>query len=346
MNVWPLPLITFHELSTIQESRLTALITSPAAWANVRGLLELPIAIQAEPTRIDRDFLESLGTEIPSSIGVIYALGSDLTINAAKAIAFKCGKPLMIIPTAFSSDAPFSPTAEVSDKTGLIDLPTGSAQEVIIDWHLITDSPPNVRGSGIVDVIAMTTALLDWRYAAQKNKITPETRVVPWAVSVAAAIAMQAVKVAPAVGQGTPEALRSLLDLMCLMVQLDNQLGHRRASHGTEHLFADVVKADPSVSHIEKVAAGILYAAALHGQDPAPLRSAIESAGVRLNGLDQADIRAAAKRLSDYAQAHDAPFTLGSDQTDQTAINAALSKSTLLDDPAKPATPASDAPTA
>ena len=331
MNVWPLPRITFHELSSVQESRLTALITTPAIWANIKNSLELPIAVQSEPHRIDRDFLETLGAGVPQQIGVIYAIGPDTTIDAAKVIAWRSHKPLVIVPTAFSSDAALCSTAAVRDHGEMIDLVTGPSEQVIIDWHVITDASPNERGAGIADVLAITTALLDWNYAAKRNKTTLDTKLAPWALSVAVSLAQQALKIAPAVGQGNPEALRNLFDLLCLMVQLDNQLGHRRASHGLEHLFADVVKADPGVSHVEKVAAGILYSAALNSQDPQPLRNALEAAGIRCDRITPAEARTAALGLGAYVKAHpDLPYSLANDQTDTAAITAALNKSTLL----------------
>ena len=340
MNVWPLPRITFQGLSSVRESRLTALITTPSIWANIKNTLELPIAVQSEPHKIDRDFLETLGAGVPAQVGVIYAIGPDTTIDAAKVIAWRSRKPLVIVPTGFSSDTPFCWTASVRDQGEMIDFVTGPAEQVIIDWHVITDAPATIRGAGIADVLAITTALLDWNYASKNNKTTPDTKIVPWALSISVSLAQQALKIAPAVGQGSPEALRTLLDLLCLMVQLDSQLGHRRASHGLEHLFADIVKADPTVSHVEKVAAGILYSAALNGQDPMPLRTALEAAGIRCDRLKSDDIRTAAIGLSGYAKAHpDLPYSLANDQTDALVIANALTKSTLLNPPAaaKPA---------
>lgn len=334
MNVWPLPRITFHQLSTVQESRLTALVTTPTAWENVKQSLELPVAIRAEPARTDREFLETLAADLPTAIEVIYAIGPDIILDAAKVVAANSKKPLVLVPTAFSSDAPISWTAAVRDQGVWTDLVTGPADEVVIDWQLITEALPSERGAGIADVIAITTALLDWRIATQKNKTTPDTRLSAWGVSVAAALAQQAMKIAPTLGQGSPEALRTLLDLMCMMVQLDSQLGHRRASHGTEHVFADIVKADPSISHPEKVAAGILYAAALNGLDVAPLRSALEAAGVRLDALTSPNVRTAANGLADYIQQNNLPYGVASDQTDSAAITAALAKSTLMPVPA------------
>ena len=330
MNVWPLPRITFHELSTVQESRPVALITDPTVWATLKNTLEIPVAIQAEPDRRDRDFFESLGQGLPADIGVVYAVGSELIVDAAKMVAFWSKKPLVIIPTAFGSDNPFTWMAWVHENNLNKEVVTGPAEQVIIDWQIIMEAPSNLRGAGIVDVLSIITALLDWRYATQKNKTTPDTRLNTWAMGISAGLAGQALKIAPAVGQGTPEALRTLLDLTCVMVQLDSQLGHRRASHGTEHMFADIVKADPEVSHTERVAAGILYAAALNGQDVTPLRAAITAANVRLDVLKPADIRAAANNLADYAKDNNLPYTILNDQADNSGVANILSKSTLI----------------
>jgi len=330
MNVWPLPHITFHELSTIRETRRVALLTSPSVWGNIKGLIDLPIALQAEPHQTDRAFLQSLGKQVPDAIGVLYAIGDDLTINAAKTIAFESGKPLVIVPTSFSTDTIFNWLAEITDNKQTVDLITGPAETVIVNWQLIADAPAMLRGAGLVDVLAITTALLDWRYASQQNKTTPDTRLLNWAVSVAAALGAQAIKLAAIIGQGTPETLRTLLDLTCLMVQLDSQLGHRRASHGSEHLFADALKAPVDIHHADRVAAGILYATALHGQDAQPLRTALEAAGSRFDWLTNTMAKDAAASVAAFATAQNAPFCLVQDVTDPAKIADALGRSTLL----------------
>ena len=123
------------------------------------------------------------------------------------------------------------------------------------------------------------TALRDWSYAEQKGKTTPETKLVPWATTISATVAAQALKNAAALGKGDPDALRTLVDLTCMMVQMDSQLGHRRASQGVEHVFAHAVKADPKMLHAEKVGAGILIAAALYKMDTLSLRRRVGSGG-------------------------------------------------------------------
>src|SRR5205085_834139 len=146
-------------------------------------------------------------------------------------------KKLVIIPTAISSDAAFTPTATVHEDGKPSDEPTGPADEVIIDLNLIQSAAPEVRAAGVVEVLSIVTGLLDWGYAAQKGKAIAETKLTPWALGVAAGLGAQGLKIAPALGKGDPEALRTLVDLIAMIVQLDGLLGHNRASQGVEHIF-------------------------------------------------------------------------------------------------------------
>ena len=56
----------------------------------------------------------------------------------------------------------------------------------------------------------MTTGLLDWRYAAERKKNSPQERYQPWAAQIAAGIAQQAYKIAKGVGTGNVDALRNV----------------------------------------------------------------------------------------------------------------------------------------
>jgi glycerol-1-phosphate dehydrogenase [NAD(P)+] len=330
MDVWPLPRISFRELSSIKESRPAALIAQSAAWAVVNKSVELPLIIQAEPNRNDKDFCEYLAANLPSPVQVIYVVGDGLAVDAAKIVARRNQKPLVIIPTAISSDKIFSPSSMVTENSMPKEVVVGPADEVVIDINVVRQAPPNQRASGIVDVLSIVTALRDWSYADQKKQTTPDTAMAPWATSIGAGLAAQAIKSAAAIGKGDQEALRMLVDLLAMTVQLDNLLGHQRLSHGIEHLFAEVVKADNSVSHAERVGPGILIASALYGKDAASMRAPLEAAGVRLDALKPDDIQAALKALPDYARQQKAPYCILNElQPNSPEITQALSKSTL-----------------
>ena len=330
MEVWPLPRLSFRGLNSIDEKRPAALITQPAVWSTVSKLVNLPLVIQAEPNHDDNEFVDYLAANLPAPVQVIYAVGDGLLVNVAKAVASANNKPLVILPTAISSDAPLTWIATLNSTGGKpTERTTGPATEVVLDMGVIASAPAEARAAGIVDVLSIITGLLDWSNAAQKGRTAPETKLAPWAVSVAAGLAAQALKSAGAMGKADPEALRLLVDLLATTVHLDSQLGHRRASQGIEHLFANSVKADSSVSHAEKVGPGILLASALHNKDVAGMRTALEAAGVRLNRLKPDDIRAAVMALPNYARDSNAPYTILNDIS-STDLEQALTRSTLL----------------
>ncbi len=333
-RVWPLPRLTFRELNSVQESRLTALITQPDAWGSVRARLNLPLVVQAEPTRDDADFFEYLADNLPTAAQVIYAVGDGLPIDAAKMVAQRSHKPLVIVPTALSSDLPFSASSSARAYDRWHEHETGPAEEVILDLEFLRTAPPHLRTAGIADVLSVVTALMDWGYAAQKGKTTPETQMVGWAVPVAAGIAAQAVKNAQAIAKADAESLRMLVDLLCLTLQLDSQLGHRRASRGTEHLFADALRergVSASVSHAEMVAPGILVTSALYGKDSSGLRTALEGAGVRLSQIPVELVKATLNALPEFAQKVNAPYSIVNELAPNAPeLAAALSKSTLF----------------
>jgi len=295
MPVWPLPRITFEALSAIQETRPVALLTTPDAWEAVSGALRLPVFIQAEPAHAGRDLLEYLAGNLPSRVEAIYVVGQGAPLQAGKLIAARHKRPLVIVPTALESDEPLSPVALVDEEIeGLrrqSEVETGPATDVVIDWDVLRAAPDAARAAAVVDLLSIVTALLDWRLAAQQGKNPRTERFTPWAASVAAGLAAQAIKHAPALDQGRQETLETLLNLLMMTVQLGNQLGHRRATQGSEHYLARILAAqtEDRLPHAELVGPCLLFVAALHGQDAAALRDTLQHAGVRLDQVRATD---------------------------------------------------------
>lgn len=316
MSVWPLPRITFQELNSVQETRPVALLTTAEAWAALNSRLTLPVAIQAEPSRYDAELFDYLAANLPSRVKAIYAIGNGAPVEAGKVIASRTKIPLIIVPTALDSAQPFLPTAlvdeTVEDRKRRVAVETGPAAEIILDWDLIQAAPEAERGACIVDVMSIITGLLDWRLAAQKGKNPREQRFLPWAASVATDLAKEAIKNSGAIGQGQPDGLRTLLNLTMLVVQLSSQLGHTRAQQGSEHYLAQMmgVVSDQKVSHAEIVAPCLLFAAALHGQDPAPLRDALEHAGVRLDQMHATDFNLLIDDLDGHLADYEFPYSI------------------------------------
>lgn len=310
--VWPLPKVTYTPLNMTMESRPVALITSEAAWTNFGSLLNLPLVVQAEPLSDDRDLLDYLADNLPSQTEVVYVLGQGISLTAGKLVASKNRLPLVIVPTAISSDEIFEPHVTLPAEGLLHRIETGPATEVMIDWSVIEAAPTYERASGIVDLIAIVTALLDWRYAAKLNRNTPEQQFSQWGAGVAAGLAAQAIKGAKEIGEGKIEALRTLVDSLMMSVQLANQLGHDRHEEGTEHYLAfSMGNQGARFTHAEAVGPGILFASALHGQDPSALREAMLSSGVRLDQLRIGDARLAINDLPNFCATNQLPYGIG-----------------------------------
>ncbi|MBI5929991.1 MAG: iron-containing alcohol dehydrogenase [Chloroflexi bacterium] len=311
-TVWPLPKVTYTPLNMTTETRPVALLTSETAWTNFGNVLNLPLVVQAEPASEDRDLLDYLADHLPSQTEVIYVLGNGIPLTAGKIVANKNKLPLVIIPTAISSDEIFEPHVTLPAEGLMHRLEVGPATEVIIDWSVIEAAAPYERASGIVDLLAIVTALLDWRYAAKTNRNTPEQQFSQWGAGVAAGLATQAIKSAKDIGEGKIEALRTLVDLLMMSVQLANQLGHDRHEEGTEHYLAfSMGNQGAKFNHAEAVGPGILFTSALHGQDPSALREALQTSGVRLDQLRAGDVRLAINDLPNFCTTNNLPYGIG-----------------------------------
>jgi glycerol-1-phosphate dehydrogenase [NAD(P)+] len=313
-TIWTLPRIEIRALSSVNEERPTALLTGRKSWDAVGSMLNLPLVVQAEPHTVERGFLESLADGLPPQVEVVYGVGGGLACDVAKFIGRRRNLPITLIPTALSVDGFFTPIVAVRESGTVGYENTGPAERVIIDWDVISGAPFNLRGTGIVEILSIVTGLLDWRYAAERNKNTPETRFQPWAASLAAGIAQQAFKIAKDVGDGKVEALQQLLDLICLEVQLTNQLGHTRPQEGSEQYFAYAIEPrvarNRGVPYADLVGPGILISAALHGQDITPLRNTLASAGIRLGELSPNNIYETLMRLPQYVKMHNLPYSI------------------------------------
>jgi glycerol-1-phosphate dehydrogenase [NAD(P)+] len=309
-TVWPLPRMSYRELTTVTETRPTALLTSKGVWASVSTQLNLPIAIQAEPTSVHRSYLEGLAKGLPQEVEVVYGVGGGRAMDAAKFVAWWNKKPCILVPTALPGDVMFTWVSRVRSGGGVQDVETGVARECIIDWDVIRAAPAHLRGGGLVDVLSIVTGLLDWRFAAERSQNTPSQRFVPWAAGIAAAIAQQAFRIAEGVGRGDVESLKLLLDFLGLEVQLCNQLGHARPEEGGEHYFAYAIEnyMPRRTPHSDMVGPGILFAAALHGQDTRPLRTALESAGLRLDRLNPQIVQQVVREMPNYVIEQDLPY--------------------------------------
>lgn len=313
-TIWNLPCIEIKPLNKIEESRPTALLTGNKSWQSVGSMFDLPLVVQAEPHTADRKFLNMMGDNLPPQVEVVYGVGGGLVADVAKYIGWKNNLPVVVVPTALSVDGFFTPIVAVREGGTVGYETTGAADVVYIDWDVVSQAPPGIRGTGIVEILSIVTGILDWRYAAERSKNPPSERFQPWAAGLAAGIAQQAFKIAKNVGEGKVEALRNLLDLICMEVRLTSQIGHTRPQEGSEQYFAYAIEPkvarNRGVPYADLVGPGLLISAALHNQDIRPIRDTMASAGIRLGQLRPDDIVETIRDLPQYVKDHNLPYSI------------------------------------
>lgn len=325
-TIWHMPRIELLDLSKFREQRPVALLTGKRSWQAVNTMVRLPVVVQAEPESLDKDYLDDLASGLPKQVAAVYGVGGGVVADAAKYMGYRAKLPVVLVPTALSVDGFFTASAALRDaKGGHHYIETGPAEKVMIDWDVISAAPKHLRGAGIVELLSITTGILDWKYAADRGKNSPEERYQEWAARLAAGIGQRAFGIAAGVGDGRVAALRELLDLICMEVRLTTQIGHTRPQEGGEQAFAQamqnrMVGFRSRIAYSELLGPGILLSMALHGQEAkniAVVRQVMESAGVRLNQLEQQDIYETLVGLPEFVRRNKLPYGIVHD-TDMT----------------------------
>lgn len=305
-TVFPLPKMEYCSLGEVREDRRVALFTSPPAWDALAGTLDLPVIWRSEPTDATEELFLAYAGEIPEETEVIYAVGGGLPFDAAKLVAFRRRLPLIGVPTAISTDAPWTPASGIRRDGCVFYLPTGAPDVLYIDWEIVTAAPPHVRATGFAEMTAIAIGLWDWRLAEKRGKNPHAQRYVAYAAGVMETMMRESLAIAERIGKGEVEALTRLLEMLALQVQLCSGLGHSRSQEGSEHYYAYSVEnlTGHGLPHADLIGPGIVGMAAAQGQDPEPLREALQSVGVRLDRVSEQHSLTTLACLSEYSERH------------------------------------------
>jgi glycerol-1-phosphate dehydrogenase [NAD(P)+] len=312
-HVWPIPEIRYLPFAEIEEDRPVALVTSSPAWAAVRSQLRLPIVWQADVQEATITYWDKLLAQLDhlaAPIGVIYAVGGGLAVDAAKYLAARLDLPLVCLPTALSVDAFFTWASGYRQEGCVRYLETKPPDHVIIDLTMLAVAPPLVRAAGICDVLSIATGCWDWEFSEARGQNPPEQAFIPYVAQTAQAILAGVLDCAEAAGRGDAAGLKQLLDCLALEVQLCNLIGHARPEEGSEHYFAYAVenKVGHGLPHGDLVGPGILLMAQRQGQETSRLKAALLACHVRLDFIAPQIIEATLAELPAYCRQHQLPY--------------------------------------
>src|SRR4029450_3965203 len=101
---------------------------------------------------------------LPMAAAII-GLGGGQALDVAKFLAWTRRLPLFQVPTATTVNAPFGHRAGLRDEGRVRYLGWAIPEAVYIDFEVIRSAPPNLKRSGVGDVLCYHTARHDWRLA-------------------------------------------------------------------------------------------------------------------------------------------------------------------------------------
>ena len=332
-----LPSILTCPFADIKEHCDPVVLTTEPAWQAVNGIGINPRQL----LYVDGNTPAAMTAVADVCEGeVVYGIGGGLAIDTAKYVAAANKLPLIAIPTILSTDAFLTDATGVRENGCVQYLPTKTPDTVIIDMALLCNAPPAMRASGAADVLSIATALWDWQEAEKMGQNPSDQQITPQAVAIAETLLRTLLENAREIGDGTPEGLKLLLDLLCMEVQLCNLCGHSRVEEGSEHYFTYALEqhltaaSGVNLLHGELVGLGILLMAALQSQPWQQYRHALECLQInyQLSTVAPEAIADTLINLSDYVAHHALPYTVATplritpdiaERTIQTVLNLA-----------------------
>lgn len=328
-----LPVIVEVSLDELKEMRKVALVTTPSALAVAQGLLsQLDIVHKFFIEAVVKSQLEEMASKFSSGVEVIYGVGGGRAMDGAKYLAAKKGLELRVVPTILSTDAFLTDSVGVRNRGCVSYLPAKHPDTVCIDYYLLSQAPARFNISGCSDVLSIFTALFDWEYANQRNKISKNEKLDPSIADAAQSILNELLGRGEIVGENKEKGLRILLRLLTMEVQLCQFYGNSRPEEGGEHFFTYCVENRmPPFLHGEMVAFGILITAFVQGQDPRKARDFMEKVGLNYKplGLKRGIVTKTLQELPEYVKNHGLSYGIYNDfdyQSDEKRIKEFLDK--------------------
>jgi glycerol-1-phosphate dehydrogenase [NAD(P)+] len=306
-KIWNLPVTEFIPFAEIEDKRPALLITNSSVWNSIENQLHINVTEKVEPATASlKEWAKLVAKTKNKGVEVVYAVGTGLEADTAKYLAVKHDLPLVVLPTELSMDTILTSKSGIRKNGCIFFIETKSPEKLILDWNVIISGPASVRAAGICDVLSIATGCWDWEFAHVNGKNPPGMAFTPWVHENAMSILRGTLDCAEAAGEGDLDGLKQMYDLLCMEVQLCNQIGHTRPVAGTEHYFAYAVEkyVGYDLPNAERVGPGILVAAGLQDQDPTDLESALRLCNVPLNRIPGKMIDQTLQELPSYCRKH------------------------------------------
>ncbi len=211
-------------------------------------------------------------------VDCVVALGGGKCIDAGKAVAFRLGVPVVVVPTIASNDAPCSALSILYTTDGVsdaVEFYPNSPAIVIVDTTIIAAAPERFLVAGMGDAMATWyeahVCLLN-KAAVTGVGARPTLASCTIGEACAHTLYAEGVAAAAAVRAGSVnDALESVVEANTLLSGVGFESGGVAAAHGVAQSYTSIARVHANFLHGEMVAMGTLTQLMMEGR-PAEAR--------------------------------------------------------------------------
>ncbi|MFD1396100.1 iron-containing alcohol dehydrogenase family protein [Kroppenstedtia eburnea] len=206
--------------------------------------------------------LERMVLEDPPDI--IFGVGGGKALDVSKVVGTRSNVPVVLFPTAISSDAICSPVAVIKMLNKSTSIGVKMPQGVVIDLDLLASSPPRLMSAGIGDLLSNKSALFDWRLAHAAGKEEMNT----FANLMANNAVDSFLNLINRPEVDSSRMIKGAAESLIMSGIAMSIAGSSRPCSGSEHLISHALDyhCGGKALHGEQVALGVLFSEYLQGQ--------------------------------------------------------------------------------
>ncbi len=150
-----------------------AVVTTPSAYRAARDRLARPPDGAAYARWLDWGHLDELDEALPDC-DLVVGLGGGVALDAAKYVALKKDRPIVVVPTVVSTGAiihGFFARWEGRNIIGSVeDWPWIDFDDIIVDHDVVLDAPAHLNTAGLGDVLCGYSGIAEWRRNAAAGR--------------------------------------------------------------------------------------------------------------------------------------------------------------------------------
>lgn len=208
--------------------------------------------------------VQGIAQTLASGADIVVGFGGGRVLDVGKVLAYTLKKPFVSVPTSASHDGIASPQASLVGLNGTHSVRVRTPYIVLADSDIISKAPRKLTLSGMGDVLAKFSSVLDTRYAKAKGEYVGD-----YAVSLAEMSARLVFDNLDSIAQGKEDAVRTLIEALISNGIAMAIAGSSRPCSGSEHMFGHALDylTNHGLLHGFTVALGTKISLSLHGKD-------------------------------------------------------------------------------